>query len=45
MIHQLDLLNEFAKSNYIIPWNENEEFDECWQRLEIFYQSICINQR
>ncbi|HVX25632.1 MAG TPA: PssE/Cps14G family polysaccharide biosynthesis glycosyltransferase [Parafilimonas sp.] len=34
--HQLDLLNEFARSGYIIPWNENETFEDVLAKAENF---------
>jgi UDP-N-acetylglucosamine transferase subunit ALG13 len=43
--HQLDLLNEFAKSNYIIPWNENEGFDEVLAKAENFVPSPFVSTK
>jgi UDP-N-acetylglucosamine transferase subunit ALG13 len=43
--HQLDLLNEFAKSNYIIPWNENESFEEVLAKAEDFVPKPFISTK
>lgn len=34
--HQLDILEEFAKSNYILPWYENESFETVLLKTENF---------
>ena len=34
--HQLEILNQFAGSNYILPWRENERLEEVLQRAESF---------
>ena len=34
--HQLEVLEEFTKCNYILPWNENECFGTILQKSEDF---------
>lgn len=34
--HQLDILEEFAKHNYLIPWNEHDNFNELVERAKNF---------
>ena len=34
--HQLDILEEFAKANYILPWSENESFEDVLNKSKNF---------
>lgn len=43
--HQLDLLHEFDKSNYIIAWNENESFEEVLAKAENFVPKPFISTK
>ena len=37
--HQLEILEQFAKCNYILPWNENEKFETILKKAETFIPS------
>lgn len=34
--HQVELLNEFSNSGYILPWNESDEFEKIYKQLANF---------
>lgn len=34
--HQLDILNEFAKSHYILPWTDGESFETILSNADCF---------
>lgn len=43
--HQLEILNEFAGSNYILPWRENDRLEEVLQRAESFRPHHYVSQK
>ena len=43
--HQLDLLDEFSKKGYIIPWYKDDKLYELLQKIESFTPNIFISQK
>ena len=43
--HQIEILDEFVKLNYILPWNENDSLKSLLENIENFLPSNYISQK
>lgn len=43
--HQLEILNEFARLNFVIPWNENSSLQEILSEVDQFEPSVYISNK
>lgn len=43
--HQLEILEEFTKLNYILPWREDVSLKECLVAIESFHPEKYVSQK
>ncbi|MES1216418.1 MAG: PssE/Cps14G family polysaccharide biosynthesis glycosyltransferase [Bacteroidota bacterium] len=43
--HQLEILDEFARMGYILPWNENDSLVEILEKAEHFVPQKYVSQK
>ncbi|RZL47532.1 MAG: exopolysaccharide biosynthesis protein [Pedobacter sp.] len=43
--HQLDILEEFTKENYLIPWNENDDFATLLTQAKSFVPAPFVSNK
>lgn len=43
--HQVEILNEFSRENYIFPWNESESLQDVLKRCENFTPSPFVSTK
>ncbi len=43
--HQLEILNEFALSGYILPWNEHDSLEQILMDINLFRPKVYRSQK
>lgn len=43
--HQIDILEEFSRCNYLIPWNENDKFKDLLSKVRKFEPSKFVSNK
>jgi UDP-N-acetylglucosamine transferase subunit ALG13 len=43
--HQLEILNEFARSGYILPWHESDDLEQVLQKVNNFTPKVYNSQK
>ena len=43
--HQLEILNEFALSDYLLPWHESDKLEEVLQKVNSFTPKVYNSQK